>query len=237
MNLPRRPRRPAARRIPRSCSAGRRHSSRGSPQIARGSTALALNSIRVARVSSICCTSRFSSSRTSLCQRRSSGARPCVTRTLAVSSRRGSMVTDCGDELDALPVWQSIGHEPAPGHQPGTRRRHKTVRCLKRRRNKERVMDAPSNPNASEPARRLDLVGLLVPLVVDDGGRHPSTELGLIADQAPHAERHAQSADECLVHSLSRLAFCDTTSTGGPSGRESGVMSKGGGAQVCNCAV
>jgi hypothetical protein len=136
------------------------------------------------------------------------------------------MVADCGDELDALPRWQSVGHEPAPGHQFGTRRRHETVRRLARRRNKERVMRSPSNPCGSEPACRLDLIGWFLPLAVDDGDRHPPTELGLRADQAPHAERHAYPPKVGLVHSRARLRFHPPTSIERPNARETGFMSQ-----------
>ena len=86
-------------------------------------------------------------------------------------------------------------------------------------------MGLPSKPNAADPARGLDLVGRYLPLVVGDGDRHPSTELGLIAHKAPHAERHPHPANEGLVHSLARLAFHHTARTERPNGRASGLMS------------
>ena len=92
--------------------------------------------------------------------------------------------------------------------------------------NKKSVVGRPANPNSSEPAG-LDLGGRRVRADVNDVDWQPSTELRLIAEQAPHAERHARTTQKGLVHLLSR-----------PNGRESGLRDNiAGGVQVCNGAL
>ena len=125
-----------------------------------------------------------------------------------------SLVTGRGDELDAVPVWQSIGRNRAPGYEPGMWRCHEAVCGVKPWWNKERVMAASSNPNVSEPARRSDLVGRCLLAGMSNGNRQPSAEPRLIAEQAPQAERHARAPDEGLVHLLSRTAFSRQRTSG-----------------------